>query len=184
MNGCVLCCAELSCKLGLWLMRPRGCSEWVCVVLNLACTSMQKERKKVEENVLHHSQHVDDPSIFADGFPFLLKTSFDLDHAGLQDHFLALGVEEDAQLVRAGWFGGVVGLLPSFVLVSMEAFFKVGEGGWGDGGTIPTWFGKGPFRRLCLRRSCCGRSRGCISRRRSRPCWCTGLGRRRCAPFR
>ena len=75
------------------------------------------------------SEHVDDPSVFADGFPFLLQTSFDFDRAGLQDHVLALGIEEGAELVRARWSRGVVVLLSSFVLVSMGASLKVGVGG-------------------------------------------------------
>ena len=79
----------------------------------------------MEEDVFWLSQHVDDPSVFADGFPFLLNPSLDFDRARLQDHFAALVVEEGAELVRAGWFRGVVGLL--CVLISIGAFQRLGS---------------------------------------------------------
>ena len=69
---------------------------------------MCRRKLKRRLDVLHQSEHVDDPSVLADGFPFLLETSFDLNRAGLQDHSLAFGIEEGAQLVRAGWSRGVV----------------------------------------------------------------------------
>ena len=137
---------------------------------------------KADEDVFLLSEHVDDLSAFADGFPFLLENSLDFDGAGLQDHFAALGVEEGAELVRAGYFGGVVGLLWSLVW----GFSRLGShmrDGWVLG-TLPGQFEKGPFRWLCLRMSYCGRSLGRTSHRRNRACWCIGLERRRCAPSR
>ena len=77
---------------------------------------MQKESGRC---IFHQSQHVNDPSVFADGFPFLPPAYLYFNRAGLQDKFAALGVEEGAELVRAGWFWGVVGLLWSFILISM-----------------------------------------------------------------
>ena len=79
---------------------------WLIVILSVNLELI----RKVEEDVFWLSQHVDDPSVFADGFPFLLHPSLDFDRARLQDQFSALVVEEGTELVRAGWFGGVVGL--------------------------------------------------------------------------
>ena len=69
---------------------------------------MQKESGRY---IFHQSQHVDNLSAFTDGFPFLLDASLYFDRAGLQDEFSAFSIEEGAELVRAGWFWGFVGLL-------------------------------------------------------------------------
>ena len=87
-------------------------------MLTLVCTRVQKERGRW---IFHQSEDVDDPAIFANGFPFLLE-ALHFDGAGLQDQFSALGIKEGAELVRAGWLFGDVVLLRSFVLISMGAF--------------------------------------------------------------
>ena len=93
------------------------------------CRKKERKKEKRKVKIFHQSQHVDRLSVLEDGFPFQLSLSLCFDRgAGLQDHFAALGIEEGAELVRAGWFWGVVGLLCgwSFILISMGVFSRAG----------------------------------------------------------